>query len=214
MADMTARAGFPPDDYISQLEAELARTQIALTLAKGSLNEALALIAAKDAALTLYREAVEVDVKMNGSFFMGVKRDALRRAWEADRAAPTTGDGVMADMTARAGFPPDDYISQLEAELREARAQIAEYENGYVLKRAYEKIDEARAQIAAKDAALLQVLASLVATTSLIIRAEDMKVKPSKAVASDAMFTQMLKDYDNATIAGREALAAPAQETE
>jgi hypothetical protein len=68
------------------------------------------------------------------------------------------------------------------------------------------ELAEARAQIAAKDAALLQVLASLVATTSLIVRAEDMKVKPSKAVASDAMFTQMLKDYDNATIAGRAAL--------
>jgi len=56
------------------------------------------------------------------------------------------------------------------------------------------------------EEALKTVLASLVATTSLIIRAEDMKVKPSKAVASDLMFTQMLKDYDKATIVGREAL--------
>lgn len=54
--------------------------------------------------------------------------------------------------------------------------------------------------------ALKTVLASLVATTSLIIRAEDMKVKPSKAVASDAMFLQMLKDYDAATSAGRAAI--------
>lgn len=54
--------------------------------------------------------------------------------------------------------------------------------------------------------ALRQVLASLVATTSLIIRAEDMKVKPSKAVASDKMFLQMLKDYDAATMAGRSAI--------
>lgn len=58
----------------------------------------------------------------------------------------------------------------------------------------------------ALEEALKTVLASLVATTSLIIRAEDLKVKPSKAVASDKMFTQMLKDYDKATIAGRAAL--------
>lgn len=55
-------------------------------------------------------------------------------------------------------------------------------------------------------AALRQVLAALVATTSILIRAEDMKKQPSKAVASDAMFAQMLKDYDAATIAGRVAL--------
>lgn len=54
--------------------------------------------------------------------------------------------------------------------------------------------------------ALLSVLASLVATTSLIIRAEDMRCPPSRAGASDAMFKQMLSDYDNATTLGREAL--------
>jgi len=62
-------------------------------------------------------------------------------------------------------------------------------------------------RIVALEEALKTTLASLVATTSLIIRAEDLKVKPSKAVASDKMFTQMLKDYDKATIAGRAALA-------
>lgn len=54
--------------------------------------------------------------------------------------------------------------------------------------------------------ALLTVLSSLVATTSLIIRAEDMRCRPSRAVASDAMFKQMLSDYDRATTLGREAL--------
>jgi hypothetical protein len=58
------------------------------------------------------------------------------------------------------------------------------------------------------EEALKQALASLVATTSLIIRAEDMKVRPSKAVASDAMFHQMLKDYDAATQAGRAVLSS------
>ena len=54
--------------------------------------------------------------------------------------------------------------------------------------------------------ALLTVLSSLVATTSLIIRAEDMRCRPSRAVASDAMFKKMLADYDKATTLGREAL--------
>lgn len=57
------------------------------------------------------------------------------------------------------------------------------------------------------EEALKVVLASLVATTSLLVRAEDMKCRPSKAVASDAMFGQMVKDYDRATIAGRKALS-------
>lgn len=52
----------------------------------------------------------------------------------------------------------------------------------------------------------MTVLASLVATTSLITRAEDMKCKPSKSVASDTMFLQMLKDYDRAMAIGRSAL--------
>lgn len=67
--------------------------------------------------------------------------------------------------------------------------------------------DTASASVGELAEALKTVLASLVATTSLIIRAEDMKVRPSKAVASDTMFLQMLKDYDNATIIGRAAIA-------
>lgn len=57
------------------------------------------------------------------------------------------------------------------------------------------------------EEALKTVLAALVATTSILIRAEHNKCKPSKAVGSDAMFTQMLKDYDKATIVGRKALS-------
>lgn len=56
------------------------------------------------------------------------------------------------------------------------------------------------------DEALRGVLASLVALTSIVIRAEDEKRQPSKAVASDAMFRQMLNDYDKATIAARAVL--------
>ena len=56
------------------------------------------------------------------------------------------------------------------------------------------------------EEALRSTLAALVATTSLLVRADQERVRPSRAVASDAMFRQMLKDYDNATIAARTAL--------
>lgn len=61
-------------------------------------------------------------------------------------------------------------------------------------------------KISELEDALRTVLASLVATTSLLVRSEDMKCRPSKAVASNSMFVQMLKDYDKATIIGRKAL--------
>jgi hypothetical protein len=38
-------------------------------------------------ALTLYREAVVIDVKMEGPRFMGANSSALKRAWDHDRAA-------------------------------------------------------------------------------------------------------------------------------
>lgn len=38
-------------------------------------------------ALDLYRDAVRIDVKMDGPLFMGANSSALKRAWEADRAA-------------------------------------------------------------------------------------------------------------------------------
>ena len=40
-----------------------------------------------DAVLNLYREAVRIDVKMEGPQFMGANSSALKRAWEADRAS-------------------------------------------------------------------------------------------------------------------------------
>lgn len=55
------------------------------------------------------------------------------------------------------------------------------------------------------DEVFKTVLAHLVAATSLLARAEDEGVKPSRAVASNAMFRQMMKDYDKAIMAGREA---------
>lgn len=54
--------------------------------------------------------------------------------------------------------------------------------------------------------AFKSVLAHLVAAVSLLSRAEDEGVKPSKAVASNAMFRQMIKDYDAAILKGREAV--------
>ena len=38
------------------------------------------------AALNLYREAVRIDVTMEGPRFMGLNGSALKRAWDADRA--------------------------------------------------------------------------------------------------------------------------------
>ena len=38
------------------------------------------------AALDLYREAVRIDVTMEGPKFMGLNGSALKRAWDADRA--------------------------------------------------------------------------------------------------------------------------------
>ena len=46
-------------------------------------------IAALEAALDLYRDAVRIDVKMEGPTFMGANSSALKRAWEADRARST-----------------------------------------------------------------------------------------------------------------------------
>lgn len=37
-------------------------------------------------ALALYRDAVRIDVQMDGPKFMGSNASALKRAWEADRA--------------------------------------------------------------------------------------------------------------------------------
>ena len=62
-------------------------------------------------------------------------------------------------------------------------------------------------RIAELEDALKGVLAALVATTSLLIRAEDQKSRPSRAVGSDKMFTQMLKDYDLATVKARAVLS-------
>lgn len=52
-----------------------------------------------------------------------------------------------------------------------------------------------------------QLLASLVAAISILRRADEMKVPPSKAVASDTMFRQMLTDYERAVEAGRADLS-------
>lgn len=39
------------------------------------------------AALELYRDAVRIDATMEGPKFMGANSSALKRAWDADRAA-------------------------------------------------------------------------------------------------------------------------------
>ena len=56
--------------------------------------------------------------------------------------------------------------------------------------------------------ATVDVLTSLVATLSILRRAQEQKRKPSLAVASDNMFEQMLKDYDAPVERARNILAA------
>lgn len=55
--------------------------------------------------------------------------------------------------------------------------------------------------------ALKQTTATLVAVTSILARAEDAKKQPSKVVASDTMFSQMLRDFDKATSDARAVIA-------
>jgi hypothetical protein len=55
--------------------------------------------------------------------------------------------------------------------------------------------------------ALKQATATLVAVTSIVIRADDQKCRPSQAVASDAMFRKMLEDFDKATVKARAAIS-------
>lgn len=54
--------------------------------------------------------------------------------------------------------------------------------------------------------ALSVMLSSLIAAVSILERAEEMKKRPSQAVASDTMFRMMLRDYHKAIEAGRTLL--------
>ena len=52
--------------------------------------EALTARAAElEGVLDLYRDVVRIDATMEGPKFMGANASALKRAWDADRAAPT-----------------------------------------------------------------------------------------------------------------------------
>ena len=66
---------------------EMDRRGAAIERLEAQLAAAEAKAARLETALTLYREAVKIDVKMEGPRFMGVNSSALKRAWEADRAA-------------------------------------------------------------------------------------------------------------------------------
>lgn len=77
--------------------------------------------------------------------------------------------------------------------------------------------DDARAYLASAaqeaDAApdllasLRYTTQALVAMTSLVISSERDKCRPSKSMPSEAMFEQMLRDFDRTTAAAREAIA-------
>lgn len=62
-----------------QVEAALVTVADALLAAEAKCD-------ALREALALYRDAVRIDVQMDGPKFMGSNVSALKRAWEADRA--------------------------------------------------------------------------------------------------------------------------------
>lgn len=75
-------------DYIEVQEHSRAMEARALAAEAASLAKDER-IAALEAALDLYRDAVRIDVKMEGPKFMGSNTSALKRAWEADYARST-----------------------------------------------------------------------------------------------------------------------------
>ena len=79
--------------HITLQDAEIKklRADIAYADAHAAKVESLLWGTAKEreklrAALDLYREAVRIDVTMEGPRFMGLNGSALKRAWDADRA--------------------------------------------------------------------------------------------------------------------------------
>ena len=62
------------NERIMRINADHCRNSLAAELAK-----------VKE-LLDLYREAVQIDVKMEGPRFMGAHLSALKRAWDADRS--------------------------------------------------------------------------------------------------------------------------------
>ena len=71
--------------FIGQIVEEIHASKVAPAIARAERAESeLAVIRE---ALELYREAVRIDVKMEGPQFMGANSSALKRAWLHDRAA-------------------------------------------------------------------------------------------------------------------------------
>jgi hypothetical protein len=82
------------DEQIARLAAEVEkmRADIAYADKHAAKVEGLLWGTAKEneklrAALALYREAVRIDATMDGPKFIGSNASALKRAWDADRAA-------------------------------------------------------------------------------------------------------------------------------
>lgn len=77
----------------------------------------------------------------------------------------------------------------------------------HILDKMRERLEESM-QFTDIERSLGNVLSSLVAAKSLLIRADEMKKCPSKVVASDAIFAQMIKDYDKSISLGGKFLNA------
>ena len=84
------------DEARSKVESERAENRILserVLQEMDAKNAALAQVAALKTTLELYRDAVVIDVLMEGPRFMGANSSALRRAWEYDRAALAATEG-------------------------------------------------------------------------------------------------------------------------
>lgn len=76
----------------SVLSKEVRKLQEELKAADKTNMALTARVEELEGVLTRYREAVRIDVTMEGPKFMGSNASALKRAWDADRAALTKGE--------------------------------------------------------------------------------------------------------------------------
>lgn len=78
------------------------------------------------------------------------------------------------------------------------------------LARAAAAITSQGERIAMLERVAIDLAASLAASISILERADQMKKQPNRAVASDTMFAQMLRDYRASLVRARAALVLPA----
>lgn len=92
-------SAYPEDIFPPFTDDERRENSVIISRASGNMGrflskpmlEAAARIEALEAQLALYRDAVRVDVLMEGPQFKGANTSALKRAWEEDRKGVGNG---------------------------------------------------------------------------------------------------------------------------